>query len=48
MDKTMFDQRYALYLGEIARECGFCDQSYFSKVFTAKNKITPTDFRSLR
>ena len=35
-------------ISEIARECGFCDQSYFSKVFTAKNKITPTDYRSLR
>jgi AraC-like DNA-binding protein len=35
-------------LSQIAMLCGFSDQSYFSKVFTAKNKITPTDFRSLR
>ncbi len=35
-------------ISEIARECGFCDQSYFSKVFTAKNKMTPTDYRNSR
>lgn len=32
-------------INEIALECGFSDQSYFSKVFSAKYKITPTDYR---
>ena len=31
---------------EIARECGFCDQSYFSKVFVAKHGISPSDYRN--
>lgn len=35
-------------INEIARECGFCDQSYFSKVFVAKHGITPTDYRNAR
>lgn len=35
-------------ISEIAQECGFCDQSYFSKVFTAKNGMTPTDYRNSR
>lgn len=34
-----------LTINEIALECGFSDQSYFSKVFSAKYKITPTDYR---
>ena len=33
---------------EIARECGFCDQSYFSKVFVAKHGISPSDYRNLK
>ena len=37
-----------LSIQEIARECGFCDQSYFSKVFVAKNGMTPTDYRNSR
>ena len=32
-------------INEVALECGFTDQSYFSKVFSAKYKITPTDYR---
>lgn len=32
-------------INEVALECGFSDQSYFSKVFSAKYKITPTDYR---
>lgn len=32
-------------VNEIALSCGFADQSYFSKVFTAKYGMTPTDFR---
>ena len=35
-----------LSVSEIARETGFCDQSYFSKVFYARHGVTPTDFRS--
>lgn len=34
-------------MGEIARECGFCDQSYFSKVFVGKHGISPSDYRNL-
>ena len=33
-------------VSEIARITGFCDQSYFSKVFFARHGITPTDYRS--
>lgn len=33
-------------INEIAHECGFCDQSYFSKVFVSKHGIPPTDYRS--
>ena len=32
-------------INEIALTCGFSDQSYFSKVFSAKYGITPTDYR---
>ena len=32
-------------INEVALECGFSDQSYFSKVFSAKYRITPTDYR---
>lgn len=30
---------------EIATRCGFSDQSYFSKVFSRKYGVTPTDYR---
>lgn len=32
-------------VNEIALNCGFSDQSYFSKVFVATYGITPTDYR---
>lgn len=32
-------------VNEVALNCGFSDQSYFSKVFSAKYKITPTEYR---
>ena len=32
-------------INEIALNCGFSDQSYFSKVFSAKYGITPTAYR---
>ena len=31
---------------EIANECGFYDQNYFSKLFTKQYGISPTEFRS--
>jgi AraC-like DNA-binding protein len=34
-----------LTIGEIAAEVGFTDQSYFSKVFIARYKMTPYEFR---
>jgi len=33
---------------EISAECGFSDQSYFSKVFSAKHGIPPTEFKAKR
>jgi AraC-like DNA-binding protein len=32
-------------LSEVAAMCGFSDQSYFSKVFSAKMGCTPGDYR---
>jgi AraC-like DNA-binding protein len=32
-------------VSEIALDCGFSDQSYFSKMFSAKFGKTPTDYR---
>ena len=32
-------------IATIALDCGFSDQSYFSKVFSAKYGITPTEYR---
>ncbi|MDD2710575.1 MAG: helix-turn-helix domain-containing protein [Verrucomicrobiae bacterium] len=32
-------------LTEIAIECGFCDQSYFTKVFRKQTGLTPRDYR---
>ncbi|MBR2650363.1 MAG: PocR ligand-binding domain-containing protein [Clostridia bacterium] len=32
-------------VNEVALMCGFSDQSYFSKVFSGKYGITPTDYR---
>lgn len=32
---------------EIANECGFYDQNYFSKLFNKKYNCSPTDFRKL-
>ena len=34
-------------ISDIAYECGFSDQSYFSKVFSKKFGITPSEHRSL-
>ena len=31
-------------IGEIATETGFSDQSYFSKVFSAKYGIPPSEY----
>lgn len=36
-----------LSLGEIARRCGFKDQSYFTKVFRRQINLTPREFRRL-
>ena len=33
-------------IAEISLECGFSDQSYFSKVFSAKFGIPPTEYRT--
>ena len=33
-------------VAEISTACGFTDQSYFSKVFSAKHGVTPSDFRA--
>ena len=38
----------ALTVSEIALGCGFSDQSYFSKVFSSKYGISPTDYRKER
>lgn len=35
----------SLTINEIALGCGFADQSYFSKVFSARFGITPSEFR---
>lgn len=32
-------------IAEIADECGFCDQSYFTRVFKAMKGMTPKQFR---
>ena len=32
-------------ISEIALSCGFSDQSYFSKVFSATYGETPTEYR---
>ena len=32
-------------INDIALKCGFSDQSYFSKVFSKKYGLTPTDSR---
>ncbi len=37
-----------LSVAEISSECGFSDQSYFSKVFSAKYGIPPTEYRLKR
>ena len=42
--KKMLDQQQYTVC-EISRECGFADQSYFSKVFSAKYNQTPTEYR---
>ena len=36
-----------LTISEIASETGFSDQSYFSKVFSAKYGIPPSEYKSL-
>ena len=35
-------------VAEISAECGFSDQSYFSKVFSAKYGTPPSEFRAKR
>jgi len=32
-------------IAEISADCGFSDQSYFSKVFSSKHGMTPTEYR---
>ena len=34
-------------VGIIAGDCGFGDSSYFSKVFSASEGVTPTEYRRL-
>ncbi len=34
-------------LGDIAEQSGFCDQSYFTKLFKLLENITPTEYRKL-
>ena len=34
-------------IGDIAQSCGFCDVSYFTRVFQSQEKLTPTQFRAL-
>ncbi|HET7314178.1 MAG TPA: AraC family transcriptional regulator [Salinisphaera sp.] len=36
----------ALSVGEVARQCGFADPNYFSKVFRRNFDISPTEFRT--
>jgi len=33
-------------IGQISRELGFCDQYYFSRRFTKRYNLSPTDYRS--
>ena len=35
----------AFSISEISYKCGFYDSSHFSKMFAAKNGITPSDYR---
>lgn len=35
-----------LKITEIAQKCGFCDSSFFTKVFTKEFSITPTEYRA--
>lgn len=39
-------QSFNQTVDEIAIGCGFADTSYFCRVFKAKTKLTPTDYRS--
>lgn len=34
-------------ISEITQECGFCSDSYFSKVFKESEKVSPTSYREL-
>ena len=45
--KKMLDSDNAS-INEVALSCGFSDQSYFSKVFSAAYGITPTEYRRER
>jgi AraC-like DNA-binding protein len=36
-----------MQLAEIAAACGFCDQSYFTRVFKALRRMTPGQYRSV-
>lgn len=40
--------RTSLPLAEIAIQCGYADQSHFSRAFSARNAITPSQFRRSR
>jgi len=44
---TLFDETN-LNINQVALECGFSDQSYFSKVFRRYQGCTPKDYRSHR
>ena len=41
---TLFDET-ALNINQVALECGFTDQSYFSKVFRRYHGISPMAYR---
>jgi AraC-like DNA-binding protein len=38
-------RRHPFTLGEVARRCGFHQVSYFCRVFKARTKLTPTQYR---
>lgn len=36
----------SIKIGDIAKQCGFENQYYFSKIFKAENQLTPSEFRN--
>lgn len=43
--KNLFNQKYFISVADVAAQCGFSDQFYFSKKFKSYTGVSPTEYK---